>query len=120
MFSRVLGVLEIYRTESGDLLPNQALYQAEPHPDVSLFALRALPVVTTPLSSQAKLARHSASHGHSLILAVSAPGGARNAPQLRYIPIERNGEGCSFIIADFFHSVKRKSRGGEGGFLPFA
>ena len=34
------------------LVPNQALYQTEPHPDYLKFhALRALPVVTKPLSS---------------------------------------------------------------------
>ena len=34
------------------LVPNQALYQTEPHPDYLIFhALRALPVVTKPLSS---------------------------------------------------------------------
>ena len=31
MFTRVLGVLEIHRTKSGDLHPNVALYQTEPH-----------------------------------------------------------------------------------------
>ena len=67
MFSRVLSVLEIHRTESGDLLPNVALYQTEPHLVIDYFlflkgynrrrsgtSLRsALPVATKPLSSKA-------------------------------------------------------------------
>ena len=52
VFSRVLGVLESCRTESGDLLPNVALYQTEPHLVIHFsWAPRALPVVTKSLSS---------------------------------------------------------------------
>ena len=65
MFSRVLGVLEIYRTESGDLLPNVALYQTEPHLVMNFFAhqdgIRTRDFyVPNAESEKARLFRHEA------------------------------------------------------------
>ena len=82
VFSRVFGSSRKFYAERGDGDPNQALYQAEPHPDMQFSAtLRALPVVTKPLSALSPKACQSASHCHSFLLPSSATGGGRKRPQ---------------------------------------
>ena len=83
MFAMVLGICFSAR---------RAVFARGGSPLVHAPKAGALPVATKALSAFAQLTCQSPSCGHSFFLALSATGGARKRPQLRYIPIDNDTE----------------------------